>query len=212
MDRLGGAAAGLEWRAGVRRAGHRGIRHRSGVFRAGVVAAVHHTHAHGHYLQSRAGVRRAHLLSGSARATWPPRAARSRTDPSRHRARGAERSHASRRGIAWPGHRVPRRRLLDTKSHVYVSRGGGFRNLLRRLGDDDIHGVVHGRSGLVALLEGSDFGLVLEGHTDVVKTFEQDLLAEWVDLEGEFEREIVDDGLVGKVGGQAISDVLLSAA
>ncbi len=58
---------------------------------------------------------------------------------------------------------------------------------------------------MAALLVGGNLRLVLQGQTDVVKSFEQHGLAEMVHLEREFESLRVGYGLIRKIGRELIA-------
>ena len=49
-----------------------------------------------------------------------------------------------------------------------------------------------------------------QGQADVVKPFQQALATEGIDLEGEFEAQVICKGLAFEVNGQPVSLILLS--
>src|SRR2546423_2342218 len=64
----------------------------------------------------------------------------------------------------------------------------------------------------MALLVGGDVWFVLQSQADVVKSFEQDRLAEIVDIEMECQSLLVAHGLLGKIRSELISDIGFHAA
>ena len=76
----------------------------------------------------------------------------------------------------------------------------------------EVHRLVHGVAGVVLFFVGGDVGFLLEGQADFVEAFEQDLLAERLDVEAELEAKAVGDGLVRQIDGEPVADVGFGAA
>src|SRR5713226_2421945 len=64
----------------------------------------------------------------------------------------------------------------------------------------------------MALLVGGDVWFVLQSQADVVKSFEQDRLAEIVDIEMECQSLLIAHGLLGKIRSKFVTYINVGAA